>query len=140
MRLTSKRGKKKMGSKKNNLKKRTWGLKYLVLAIVLPALAVGGVLLATRDYTAVNVGDLSYHHTVVWDTNSFDETVWLAVGEISKIKDRLPEEVNSYYVKIQSADEEMPAIQFSFSRSSLARLMAGEIASEDFMREYVEFY
>ncbi len=128
-----------MESKKNKSKKRNWGLKYLVLAIVVPALAVGGVLLATRDYAAVNVGDLSYHYTIVWDSKSFDETVWQAVGEISNIKDRLPEQVDSYYVEVQSTDEERPAVQFSFNRSSLENLMAGEIASEDFIREYVEF-
>lgn len=78
-------------------------------------------------------------HTATWGSRSFDEALWLAVDEIADIEDGLPQEIENFHVVVQSTDEAMAEIHLHFDRASLAKLMAGEIAPANFIRDYVEF-
>ena len=103
------------------------------------ALVLGGALLATKDYSPVKTETYDLRYTVTWSSRSFDEAVWLAVNEIADIEDSLPREIESFHVEVQSSDEAMTVIHLQFDRASLAKLKAGEITPENFIREHVEF-
>ena len=103
------------------------------------ALVLGGAFLATMDYTTLDSKPHTLRYTATWGPRSFDEAVWLAVSEIADVEDTLPREIESFHVEVQPPDEAMPAIHLQFDRASLAKLKAGEIAPENFIREHVEF-
>ena len=103
------------------------------------ALILGGALLATKDHSPDKTETYDLRYTVTWGSRSFDEAVWLAVNEIADIEDSLPREIASFHVEVQPPDEAMPVIHLQFDRASLAKLKAGEIAPENFIRERVKF-
>jgi len=103
------------------------------------ALVLGGALLATKDYSTNRTEAHHLRHTVTWGTRSFDEAVWLAVDNLVDIEEGLPYRVDNFHVEVQSADEAMPVIHLQFNRESLAKLKAGKITPENFIRKYVEF-
>jgi len=130
-----------MNKTKNHSSIRTWKMKIFNIIIfpLAAALVLGGALLATKDYSPVKLETHDLRYTVTWSSRSFDEAVWLAVSEIADIEDSLPREIESFHVEVQPPDEAMPVIHLQFNRVSLAKLKAGEIAPENFIREHVEF-
>lgn len=102
-------------------------------------LVLGGALLATKDYSPDKTETHDLRYTVTLSSRSFDEAVWLAVNEIADIEDSLPREIEIFHVEVQPPDEAMTVIHLQFDRVSLAKLKAGEIAPENFIREHVEF-
>ncbi len=116
-------------------------MKVLNITVIplVSALVLGGALLATKDYSANRTEAHHLRHTVTWGTRSFDEAVWLAVDNLVDIEDGLPYRVDNFHVEVQSTDEAVPVIHLQFNRESLAKLKAGKITPENFIREYVEF-
>jgi len=103
------------------------------------ALVLGGALLTTKDYAANCTEANDLRHTVTWGTRSFDEAIWLAVDNLVDIEDGLPYRVDNFHVEVQAADEAVPVIHLQFNRESLAKLKAGKITPENFIREHVKF-
>jgi hypothetical protein len=99
---------------------------------------VGG-LLATRDYTTIEEPEQSFEYKTPWSSNSFDETVWLAVDDIARIEDNLPPEVTTFRIEVQPSGMDFPNVYLKFDRVCLAQLKTGEISPEYFIREHVEF-
>ena len=106
---------------------------------LISALVLGGALLATKDYSTNRTEANDLRHTVTWGTRSFDEAVWLAVDNLVDIEEGLPYRVDNFHVEVQAADEAVPVIHLQFNRESLAKLKAGYIAPENFIREHVKF-
>jgi len=103
------------------------------------ALILGGAVLATKDHSTTEADPHNFDYTVSWGFRSFDETVWLAVDDIARIEENLPEEVGSFHVKVLPSDEALPIVYLDFDRENLAKLKAGEIAPEYFIRDHVDF-
>lgn len=108
--------------------------------LLVSALILVGVVLATKDYSTIEADFFSLGYTVSWgaESRSFDEAVWQAITEMAQLEENLPEEVENFRVAVLPSDSNYPVVYLDFNRTNLVRLKAGEIPPEIFIREYIK--
>ncbi|MCK4577525.1 MAG: hypothetical protein KAU50_01965 [Candidatus Marinimicrobia bacterium] len=115
-------------------------MKLVALALVpiLSVLMVTGPSLH-KDQSQ-EVEDLSlFSYTLPWSYSSLEEAVWLAVDDVSHIQKYLPPEVDRYQVRIPPIADNTDVYVLVFGKASLEKLIAGDITSEEFVRDHVKF-
>ncbi len=80
-----------------------------------------------------------FSYTMPWSYASLEEAVWLAVDDIATIKKYMPSEVDHFSVVIPPYGNNTTTIHLAFARADLELLAAGELTTEIFIRDYVEF-
>ena len=86
---------------------------------------------------AIDPTEFSY--TMPWSYGSLDEAVWLAVDDLATIKKYMPSKVDHFSVVIPPYGSNTNTFHLSFARADLELLAAGELTTEIFIREYVQF-
>lgn len=103
------------------------------------ALALSSSLLVSRDRTAVDAATVRFQHTATWDAETFDEALWLAIDEVATMEEFLPPSIERFYVTMHPAQDSVFTVELAFNRAALLRLKDGDLAPEQFVREYVDF-
>ena len=103
------------------------------------ALALSSSLLVSQDRTPVDVATFQFRHMAAWSLGSFDEALWLAIDEVATMEEFLPPSIERFHVTMHPVQDTVLVVELAFQRDALLRLKAGELAPEQFVRDYVDF-
>ena len=113
-------------------------LRVIIALPLLTALVLAGTFYTNTDNPAPEL-QREFVYKIDQGVRSFDETVWTALSDLSRMDGALPEGTRSLRVDITSNLASERVIQLSLDRDDLQQLVDGQVQPENFIRDHVQF-